>query len=170
MLLDDLGPDQLYALATNPSSQCREEAIQMLRAIRSPLAKKFDPPKPVVRKPKPVYGPPKVAAPPDPTEAIASIAKMPADMLIDVAAASAVYPKVIRLAAARLIKQRSPATRFSSGQQYNVAVAREKGIPTANHEMLAASASTQFLNQFDRKIAIRMEKDPEFAAIMNEAA
>jgi len=169
MLLDDLGPDQLYALATNPSSQCRAEAVQTLRDLKHPLARKFDPPKPVVRKTV-VYGQPKEKPAPDPTEAISAISKMPVDMLLDIVSASAVYPKVIRLAAARLIKQRSPAVRFSSGQQHNVAVAREKGVSTANHEILAASASAQFYNQFDRKIALRMEKDPEFAAIMNEAA
>jgi hypothetical protein len=170
MLLDDLGPDQLYALATNPASQCRAAAIQALRDLKSPLAKKFDLPKPVVRKTV-VYGQPKEKPAPDPTEAISAISKMPVDMLLDIAAATAVYPKTIRLEAARLIKQRSPAARFRAEQSRRVAEAEQAKVGNiGNHQKLAAAASAAFTGQLDRKIAIRMENDKEFAAIMNEVA
>ena len=93
----------------------------------------------------------------------------PVDMLLDIAAAVGVYPRAMRLEAARLITRRSPVARFRTGQTDNVNMAKAANAPTANHETLAASASASFSSQFERKIAIRMENDKEFAAIMNEA-
>ena len=91
----------------------------------------------------------------------------PVDMLIDIAAASATYSRAMRLEAARLIKQRSPVARFRTGQTDNVELAKKTTANTAKHETLAASSSAAFANQFDRKVAIRMENDPEFRAIMS---
>jgi len=91
----------------------------------------------------------------------------PVDMLLDIAAASGVYPKAMRLEAARLIKSRTPANRFSTAQAGNVVAAKKAGAATANHESLAAVSSAEFHKQFDRKVALRMENDSEFAAIMN---
>jgi len=90
-------------------------------------------------------------------------------MLLDVAANAGTYPRAMRLEAARLISQRSPVARFRIGQTSNVNMAKAANAPTANHETLAASANASFSSQFERKIAIRMENDPDFRAIMNEA-
>ena len=162
--LENLRPDQLFALANNPACVCRQEAVNRLRAIKSPLARHFDP------KPEPVRiwtksEPPLPVKPADPKEAISLLREFPVDRLMDIVSAAGVYSKEIRLEAARLVKQRSPMQRFSSDQRKNAADAPKN--PETQRRSWQANMSAH--NQFDRKIAIRMENDQEFARMMKDA-
>jgi hypothetical protein len=168
-MLENLQPEQLAALADNPACFCREEAVARLRAMRSPLAKRFDPPVQICTMFTP-HEQSKPATPPDTTEAMSVLEKMPVDKLLDIVTASSVYPHNIRLQAARMVRMKSPLTRYVRGQHANISAASAANTPTAKTtEIMATNAIGSFSNQFDRKVAVRME-NPEFARMMEEAA
>ena len=104
--LENLRPEELLALARNPSSKCRDAAIARLRAMHSRLANHPDinPPKPVVPRPWRRNEEHKPPPPADPTEAIAMLGKFPADRLMDIVSSVSVYSKAIRAEAAKLVK------------------------------------------------------------------
>lgn len=106
--LEELAPDQLFALAGNPACICRQAVLSRLRAIAPSVAKKFDP-VPVVYRATRQYGPPIPVPPPDPTETIAMLGKFPTDRLLDIVVAVSVYSRDIRAAAANLVRIRTTA-------------------------------------------------------------
>lgn len=167
--LENLRPDQLLALAGNPACTCREAVISRLRAIAPSVAKRFDP-KPVQIRTTERYEPPRPPKPVDTSEAIALLDKFPVDRLMDIVSAATVYAKDIRLAAARLVKARSPLNRYARHQTDLASAAAAANSPTAKQTAGVSSyVAGAFSNQFDRKVAIRMENNPEFARMMKEA-
>ena len=96
--------------------------------------------------------------------------QFPTDKLLDVVSAASVYPKEMRLQAARLVQAKSPLQNFARAQHANIANAVNLNIPTKNYEVAASASIAAASSQLERKIAIRMENDPEFAAIMNEVS
>jgi hypothetical protein len=94
--------------------------------------------------------------------------QMPVDRLMDIVSAVSVYPHDIRLQAARLVKSRSPLDKYARGQRANVSAAGNS--PTLKQtEGVAQHATRTMSSQFDRKVQIRTEADPEFARMMAEA-
>jgi hypothetical protein len=167
--LENLIPDQLVALASNPACTCREAVIARLRAIAPMVAKRFDA-KPVRMRTTIPYERPVPSKPPDTSEAISTLDKFPVDRLMDIVSAATVYARDIRLAAARLVKQRSPLNRYARHQAELASAATVANSPTAQQTAgIAQYAAGAFTNQYDRKIAIRLENDAEFARIMAEA-
>jgi hypothetical protein len=164
--LDDLRPEELFALGRNPSATRGQEAIAMLRSMGSPLAKNFDP-KPVQIRTSVVYDPPKPQPPADATEAVALLREFPVDRLMDIVSASGVYSKEIRLEAARLVKLRNPLSRYARAQRDNVSAAG-KSANLKQIEGVAYHAARTMDGQYERKVQIRTEADPEFAHMMKE--
>jgi hypothetical protein len=103
-------------------------------------------------------------------ETISLLGQFPIDRLLDIVSAESVYPRAFRLEAARMVKARSPLTRYARNQMANAADAEQMKTPTAAQTAgIATYVARTFSSQYDRKVQIRTESDPEFARMMEEA-
>lgn len=106
--LYELRDEELLNLVLNPASECKAEAIGLLKERHSALVKH-----PAITSPKPEFVPARdtVSIPPvkpaaDPRETIEVMKKFPFTQLLDVVLADSIYSKEIRLGAARILLNR----------------------------------------------------------------